>query len=115
MARGSGGRFVNRDNVEHRSSGIGYATPAQRSADADRGVLAYPLLLYSGARAANPRHWASATRDWAPRGAMILNSERDSLIDVAVDRQDQGKRAGTGWFRRKLPSRVPRHVALDVA
>jgi transposase InsO family protein len=88
-ARAWGARFVHWYNVEHRHSGIGYVTPAQRHAGEDHGVLAARHEVYSRARAANPRRWSGATRDWTPRGAVTLNPERDSVIDAAVVGQDK--------------------------
>ena len=76
-ARAWGARFLHWSNVEHRHSGIGYVTPTQRHE------------VYSRARAVNPRRWSGATRDWTPCGAVTLNPERDSVIDVAVVGQDK--------------------------
>ena len=92
-ARAWGARFVHWYNVEHRHSGIHYVTPAQRHAGEDRDVLAARHALYTRARAANPRRWSGATRDWTPRGAVTLNPERDVAIDAAIVSQD--KQAGT--------------------
>lgn len=88
-ARAWGARFVHWYNVEHRHSGIGYVTPAQRHAGEDHGLLAARHEVYSRARAANPRRWSGATRDWTPCGAVTLNPERDSVIDPAVVGQDK--------------------------
>jgi transposase InsO family protein len=92
-ARAWGARFVHWYNVEHRHSGIGYVTPAQRHAGEDHAVLAARHEVYVRARAANPRRWSGTTRDWTPRGAVTLNPERDAVIDAATVSQD--KRAGT--------------------
>ena len=92
-ARAWGARFVHWYNVEHRHSGIGYVTPAQRHGGQDREVLAARHALYTSARAANPRRWSGATRDWTPRGAVTLNPERDMAINAAIVSQD--KQAGT--------------------
>jgi transposase InsO family protein len=92
-ARAWGARFVHWYNIEHRHSGIGYVTPAQRHGGEDHVVLAARHEVYTRARAANPRRWSGATRDWTPRGAVTLNPERDVAIDAAIVSQD--KRAGT--------------------
>ncbi len=88
-ARAWGGRFVHWYNVEHRHSGIGYVTPAQRHAGEDHIVLAARHEVYICARAANPRRWSGATRDWTPRGPVTLNPERDAVIDAAIVSQDK--------------------------
>lgn len=72
------GQFVHCYNVEQRH---------------DDDILAARHTLYTQARAANPRRWSGATRDWTPRGAVTLNPERDAVIDAAVLGQD--KRTGT--------------------
>lgn len=82
-------RFVHWYNVEHRHSGIGYVTPAQRHAGEDHALLAARHEVYSRARAANPRRWSGATRDWTPKGAVTLNPERNAVIDAAIVSQDK--------------------------
>ncbi len=88
-ARGWASRFVHWYNIEHRHSGIGYVTPAQRHAGEDHAVLAARHEVYTRARAANPRRWSGATRDWSPRGAVTLNPERDAVINAAVDGEEK--------------------------
>jgi transposase InsO family protein len=88
-ARAWGARFVHWYNVEHRHSGIGYVTPAQRHAGEDHAVLAARHEVYTRARAANPRRWSGATRDWTTRGAVTLNPERDAVIDGEIAGQDK--------------------------
>ena len=88
-ARAWGGRFVHWYNVEHRHSGIGYVTPGQRHTGEDQALLAARHKVYTRARAANPRRWSGATRDWTPRGAVTLNPERDAVIDAAIVGQDK--------------------------
>jgi len=90
-ARTWAGQFTHWYNFEHRHSGIGYVTPAQRHVGDDHDVLAARHALYTQARAANPRRWSGATRDWAPRGAVTLNPERDSVIDAAIAGKHQNK------------------------
>ena len=77
-------RFVHWYNEEHRHSGIGYVTPAQRHAGQDRNLLAERHDLYQRARQANPRRWSGETRDWTPPGPVTLNPERDAVIQAAI-------------------------------
>ena len=77
-------RFVNWYNDEHRHSGIGYVTPAQRHAGHDRALLAARHALYQRARQSNPRRWSGPTRDWTPVAAVTLNPERDTRIQTAA-------------------------------
>ena len=56
-------------------------------------MLAARHALYTSARAANPRAWSGATRDWMSRGAETLNPEPDVAIDTAIANED--KQAGT--------------------
>ena len=72
-------RFVTWYNNEHRHSGIGYVTPAQRHVGEDQALLAARHELYQHARASNPARWSRQTRNWTPLGAVTLNPERDSI------------------------------------
>jgi len=82
-ARAWATHFVRWYNVEHRHSGIGYVSPAQRHAGADHAILGARHALYVQARERNPSRWSRATRDWTPVGAVTLNPERDSLANMA--------------------------------
>ncbi len=77
-------RFVGGYNYEHRHSGIGYVTPAQRHAGQDRALLAARHALYVSARGRNPRRWSRQTRNWTPVAAVTLNPERDAVVQAAV-------------------------------
>jgi putative transposase len=83
-ARAWATHFVRWYNVEHRHSGIGYVSPAQRHAGDDHAILAARRALYVQARERNPARWSRDTRDWTPIGAVTLNPERDSLVDMAL-------------------------------
>ena len=72
-------RFVAWYNNEHRHSGIGYVTPAQRHVGEDQALLAARHELYQHARASNPARWSRQTRNWTPLGAVTLNPERDGI------------------------------------
>jgi len=69
-------------NFEHRHSGIRYVTPAQRHAGDDHALLAARHALYAKARACNPARWSRHTRNWTPVGAVTLNPERDSVVEM---------------------------------
>lgn len=86
-ARQWASRFVHWYNVEHRHSGIGYVTPAQRHVGEDHAILEARHALYSQARDNNPRRWSGKTRNWTPIGAVTLNPEREAVVD-------EGLRAG---------------------
>lgn len=79
-ARRWGHDFVRWYNFEHRHSGIGYVTPAQRHAGEDIAILAARHQIYLQARERNPLRWSGDTRDWSPIGSVTLNPERDAVI-----------------------------------
>ncbi len=72
--------FVRWYNVDHRHSGIGYVSLAQRHAGDDQAILAARHALYLQTRERNPARWSGNTRNWVPIGAVTLNPERDSII-----------------------------------
>ncbi|CAH2603512.1 transposase [Rhodovastum atsumiense] len=78
--------FVQWYNHEHRHSGIRYITPAQRHAGEDRRLLGTRHAVYQAARERNPRRWSRHTRNWTPIGAVTLNPERDTAIQLAVSK-----------------------------
>lgn len=84
-ARQWASRFVRWYNTEHRHSGIGYLTPAQRHAGEDHAILGARHALYTQARARHPRRWSRHTRNWTPVGAVTLNPERDSVVQAAAN------------------------------
>jgi transposase InsO family protein len=73
-------QFVGWYNTEHRHSGIGYVTPAQRHAGHDHAILGARHALYLRARERNPRRWSRQTRNWTPVAAVTLNPERAAVI-----------------------------------
>jgi len=79
-ARTWAAEFVRWYNYDHRHSGIGYVSPAQRHAGDDHAILAARHVLYSRARELNPTRWSGNTRNWSPVLAVTLNPERDSVI-----------------------------------
>lgn len=74
--------FVHWYNHDHRHSGIRYVSPAQRHASEDQTILAARHDLYLRAREQNPARWSGTTRNWSPIGAVTLNPERDSVINM---------------------------------
>jgi len=62
---------------------------AQSDAGEDHAILAARHALYAEARERNPARWSRHTRNWAPIGAVTLNPERDSVIDMALPATDK--------------------------
>lgn len=89
QARDWAAKFVNWYNIDHRHSGIRYVSPAQRHAGEDQAILAARHALYQKAREANPARWSGSTRNWDPVGAVTLNPERDSAIQLAAQNADK--------------------------
>jgi putative transposase len=81
--------FVHWYNVDHRHSGIGYVSPAQRHAGNDQAILAARHALYLEARALNPARWTGNTRDWSHISAVTLNPERDCIVKTHSQDADQ--------------------------
>ena len=79
--------FVHWYNHDHRHSGIGYVSPAQRHAGDDVAILAARHELYLKARERNPARWSSSTRDWSHIAVVTLNPERDSVVAAASRRE----------------------------
>jgi len=70
-------------NIEHRHSGIRYATPEKRHAGEDQAILDARHKLDQAACAAKPTRWRGKTRDCSPIGAVRLNPERDGVVAEA--------------------------------
>ncbi len=93
-ARAWAAEFVHWYNVEHRHSGIGYVTPAQRHGGHDRAILAARHALYLQAQQRHPTRWSGATRDWSHIDAVTLNPERESVVNrTAGDQHTQQEAA----------------------
>jgi hypothetical protein len=75
--------FVHWYNHDHRHSGIGYVSPAQRHAGEDIAILAARHEIYQLARQRNPARWSGNTRNWSHIEAVTLNPERDSVVAAA--------------------------------
>ena len=82
-----GERFVQWYNHDHRHSGIGYVSPAQRHTGADRAILAARHDLYERSREINPRRWTQQTRNWKPIESVTLNPERDAVVATELANQ----------------------------
>lgn len=87
-ARGWAATFVAWYNNDHRHSGIGYVSPAQRHAGEDVAILAARHEIYTKAREANPARWSGATRNWTPCGPVTLNPERESVVKAYAKQAD---------------------------
>jgi putative transposase len=83
-ARAWAASFVHWYNVEHRHSGIGYVSPAQRHSGQDKAILAHRHVVYTHARQTNPARWSRHTRNWSHIGVVALNPERDSVVELAA-------------------------------
>jgi hypothetical protein len=60
------------------------AVPHREVSAGDRRVLMARHALYQVARERNPRRWSGSTRNWTPVTAVILNPERDMLIQATT-------------------------------
>ena len=92
-ARAWADHFVHWYHQEHRHSGIGYVSPAQRHAGDDAAILAARHALFLKARDLNPARWSGATRDWSPTGPVTLNPERDSVVSLHLAASDKQRAA----------------------
>ena len=93
--------FVHWYNNDHRHSGIGCVTPAQRHTGQDGALLAARHEVYQQARQSNPGHWSRQTRNWTPVGAVTLNPERDAVIQAALSQaQLSGSIRGPAFLSR---------------
>lgn len=91
-------RFVRWYNHDHRHSGIGYVTPAQRHAGQDRALLATRHALYQQARRRNPNRWTRQTRNWTPVASVTLNPERDTVVQAALSQSQLSSSIGDPAF-----------------
>ena len=92
-ARAWANHFVHWYHQEHRHSGIGYVSPAQRHAGDDAAILAARHALFLKARDLNPARWSGATRDWSPTGPVTLNPKRDSVVSAHLADSDKQRAA----------------------
>ena len=80
--------FMSWYNIEHRHSGIRYVSPAQRHAGQDHAILAARHAVSQQACETHPTCWSRATRNWSPVGAVILNPERDCVMNAKAEQKD---------------------------
>lgn len=69
-------KFTRWYNEEHRHSGIGYATPAERYRGEDRKLLKKRDNLYRQVQKIHSERWSGKTRNWQSKGTVMLNPER---------------------------------------
>ena len=86
-------KFVQWYNHEHRHSATRFVTPHQRHGGQDSALLAKRADVYEAAKAANPRRWSGATRNWQPVREVHLNP--DQLVN-----QKNGKKEENRQFRK---------------
>lgn len=79
-------------NHEHRHSGIGYVTPAERHAGGDHEILKARHQLYQQARKSSPRRWSGDTRNWQRIDVVTLNPERDADAIAGIEPDSQKRR-----------------------
>jgi len=92
-ARAWAAEFVRWYNVDHRHSGIGYVSPAQRHDGQDHEILAARHALYLQAKQRDPARWSGNTRDWSHVGAVTLNPEREAIVNMACGAPDTHQQA----------------------
>lgn len=79
-------RFIHWYSHEHRHSGIGFVTPAQRHHGRDIDLLKRRHALYQVARSAHPERWSGATRNWNWIDTVQLNPDREIPIQIQEER-----------------------------
>ena len=70
---------------DHRYSGVGYVSPAQRHTGKDRAVLQVRYAFHRRTEAENPQRSAGHTRNGNPITVIALNPERDAVINAAAE------------------------------
>ena len=85
------GAFVNWYNLEHRHSAIRFVTPHERHAGQDSALLSKRADVYEAAKAANPKRWSGATRNWQP--VRVGHLDPDQKHDQKEDRKEFKKAA----------------------
>ena len=73
--------FIRWYNNEHRHSRIRFVTPAQRHQGLDQKILARRHELYERSRHKTPERWSGQTRNWEPIGTVMLNPDREELLE----------------------------------
>lgn len=86
-ARAGAAEWVRWYDIDHRHSGIRYVSPQQRHAGDDQAILAARHTLSVQARSAHPARWSRNTRNGSHIGAVILNPERDAVVQMAAGAQ----------------------------
>jgi putative transposase len=85
-------QFVHWYNYEHKHSGIGYVSPAQKHCGQDIAILAARDVVYAEAKRLNPSRWSGATRDWTPIEVVTLNPEKEAVISAHLKAQQSSGR-----------------------
>jgi hypothetical protein len=85
--------LVQRRSPSQRHSGIRYVSPQQRHTGEDQTILAARHELYAKAKLRNPARWSGNTRDWSQIGAVTINPDRDSVVNMAAAAQDTQQKA----------------------
>ena len=92
-ARDWAAQFVHWYNHAHLHSGIRYVSPAARHVGRDHQILAARHQVYERARQRHPSRWRRHTRNWQPIGAVMLNPERDAVVEAIQLNHDKQRLA----------------------
>jgi hypothetical protein len=66
-------------NHQHRHSGIGFVTPAQRHAGLDKAILEKRKATYQQAKAKYPERWSGEIRNFAHKNIVYLNPDKQPI------------------------------------
>lgn len=78
------GRFVAWYNEQHRHSGIGFVTPAQRHHGTDVEILERRRELYARRRALHPARWSTHPRAWSRPETVRLTPENGTATKAVA-------------------------------
>jgi transposase InsO family protein len=76
--------FIAWYNGVHLHSAIGFVTPEQRHAGADRAILEARKRIYEAARRRHPERWSAAARSWERTEVVYLNPKKSRSEEAAA-------------------------------
>jgi len=80
--------FVSWYNKEHKHSGINFVSPEDRHSGKDKMILAKRDALYKQAKANHPERWSGETRNWEYQSEVLLNPDKEDIVEVAVAKKE---------------------------